>query len=78
MTKNEFMTRLAAELYKRNVADSADIIEEYEHHFAFKTADGYCEEEISAKLGTLEELAAQFVESDTPNHKRGSKALAII
>ncbi len=78
MTKNEFMTRLAAELRKRNVTDSADIIEEYGQHFAFKTADGYCEEEISAKLGAPEELAAQFIESDTSDHKGGSKALAII
>lgn len=29
MTKNEFMTRLASELRKRNVADAADIAEEY-------------------------------------------------
>ena len=55
MTKNEFMTRLASELRKRNVADAADIAEEYEQHFAFKLADGYSEEEIAAKLGSPEE-----------------------
>ena len=60
MTKNEFMTRLTNELHKRNVADAADVVEEYEQHFAFKLADGYSEEEIAAKLGTPEELAAQF------------------
>ena len=30
MTKAEFMTRLESELRRRNVADKADIIEEYE------------------------------------------------
>lgn len=29
MTKHEFMTRLTNELHKRNVADAADIVEEY-------------------------------------------------
>ena len=60
MTKTEFMTRLEHELRRRNVADAADVLEEYEQHFAFKLADGYSEEEIAAKLGTPEELAAQF------------------
>ena len=56
MTKHEFITRLTNELHKRNVADSADIVEEYEQHFAFKLVDGYSEEEIAAKLGNPEEL----------------------
>ena len=51
MTKNEFMTRLTSELHRRNVADSADVAEEYEQHFVFKLADGYSEEEIAARLG---------------------------
>lgn len=53
MTRNEFMTRLSAELRCNHVADAADIEEEYEQHFAFKLADGYSEEEIAAKLGAL-------------------------
>ena len=77
MTKNEFMTRLASELRKRNVADAADVIEEYEQHFAFKLADGYAEEEIAAKLGSPEELAAQFESTDTAKKAGGSKALAV-
>ena len=40
MIKHEFMVRLASELRKRNIADAADVIEEYEQHFAFKLADG--------------------------------------
>ncbi len=51
MKKHEFMARLENELRRRNVADSADVIEEYEQHFAFKLADGYSEEEIAARLG---------------------------
>ena len=54
MTKTEFMTRLEHELCKRNVVDAADVMEEYEQHFAFKLADGYSEEEIAAKLWTPE------------------------
>ena len=77
MTKNEFMTRLALELHKRNVADAADVVEEYEQHFAFKMADGYSEEEIAARLGSPEELAAQFEGMDTGKKNGGSKALAV-
>lgn len=60
MTRNEFMTRLSAELRRNHVADAADIEEEYEQHFAFKLADGYSEEEIAAKHAAPEALAAQF------------------
>ena len=77
MTKHEFMARLASELHKRNVADATDVIEEYEQHFAFKLADGYAEEEIAAKLGSPEELAAQFESTDTAKKVGGSKALAV-
>lgn len=34
MTKLEFMTQLAAELHKRNIAD---VLEEYEQHFALSS-----------------------------------------
>lgn len=77
MTKHEFMARLASELHKRNVADAADVTQEYEQHFAFKLADGYSEEEIAAKLGSPEELAAQFESTDTAKKVGGSKALAV-
>ncbi len=60
MTKNEFMTQLASELRKRNIADVADVVDEYEQHFAFKLADGYTEEEIAARLGDPVAVAAQF------------------
>lgn len=60
MTKLEFMSKLASELHKRNIADAADVLEEYEQHFASKLADGYSEEEIAARLGSPADLAAQF------------------
>ena len=74
MKKHEFMTRLANELHKRNVEDAADVLEEYEQHFAFKLADGYSEEEIAAKLGVPEELAAQFA----PKKKRRLRTPALV
>ena len=75
MTKHEFMARLASELRKRNVADAADVTQEYEQHFAFKLADGYSEEEIAAKLGSPEELAAQFESTDTAKKVGGGRAV---
>ena len=76
MTKIEFLTRLSKGLEARGVADAADILEEYEQHFAFKLADGYSEEEIAAKLGAPEALAAQFEPTDAP-HKTGRRITAI-
>lgn len=40
MTKNEFLDKLKSELNKRNVNDSADIIEEYEQYFNYKMTAG--------------------------------------
>lgn len=74
MTKLEFMSKLASELHKRNIADAADVLEEYEQHFAFKLSDGYSEEEIAARLGSPADLAAQF-EPAPQGAKRRSAAL---
>lgn len=74
MTKLEFMNQLASELHKRNIADAADVLEEYEQHFAFKLSDGYSEEEIAARLGSPADLAAQF-EPAPQGAKRRSAAL---
>lgn len=72
MTRNEFMTRLENELRKRNVLDPEDVTQEYEQHFAFKLADGYAEEEIAAKLGSPEALAAQFEPAPQPGAERSA------
>ena len=74
MTKLEFMNQLASELHKRNTADAADVLEEYEQHFAFKLSDGYSEEEIAARLGSPADLAVQF-EPAPQGAKRRSAAL---
>lgn len=75
MTKNEFLTRLEAELEARRVPEPEDILGEYRRHFEYKLADGYSEEEIAARLGAPEELAAQFEpESEAPGPKRGGSA----
>lgn len=60
MTKNDFLTKFTSVLKKNQVPDFAEIIEEYEQHFAFKLADGYSEEEIAARLGDPEQLAMQY------------------
>ena len=76
MKKTEFLTRLSEELNKRNVADAADILEEYEQHFALKLADGYVEEEIAARLGDPAMLASQFgSEESAPARQPGGKPL---
>lgn len=79
MTKTEFLTRLGAELKARKVADRDDILGEYSRHFDYKLADGYSEEEIAARLGSPEELAAQF-ESEAPekSEKHGGGARSAV
>lgn len=79
MKKTEFLERLSQELEKRNVADPADIVEEYEQHFAMKMDDGYAEEEIAARLCSPASLAAQFSEGETAEGRRGgSRTLTAI
>lgn len=77
MTKLEFMNQLASELHKRNITDAADVLEEYEQHFAFELSDGYSEEEIAARLGSPADLAAQF-EPAPQGAKRRLRRLALI
>ena len=74
MTKNQFIDLLKEELKHNNVPDAEDIIEKYEQHFSFKLADGYSEEEISAKLGDPKSLADQY---DSAPAKQGQKGIDI-
>jgi len=78
MTKNEFLLKLADELRKRNIADTDDIVGEYEQHFAFKMADGFTEEEIAAKLGDPVLLASQFESTEVYEKSSGRKITAVI
>lgn len=77
MTKNEYLTLLMNELEKNNVPDAADIVSEYEQHFAFKLADGFSEEEISAKLGDPIALASQFDSKTNVEQSHGRKAVTL-
>ena len=77
MNRNEFMTRFAEELRKRKISDADEIIEEYKQHFDFKSADGFSEEEVAAKLGDPSALAAQFCETDGYKRKNGIRPLVI-
>lgn len=71
MTKLEFLQKLSQSLKQGNVPDAGDIVEEYEQHFAFKLADGYSEEEIAARLGAPEAIAAQY--GGVPAGKSGGR-----
>ena len=73
MTKNEYISALGRELKRLGVADAGDVVEEYEQHFAFKSADGCSEEETAARLGDPAVLAAQFAGA---GGKESSGALA--
>lgn len=77
MTKSEFLEKLTIELKRKNVADAADILEEYRQHFAFKLADGHAEEEIAATLGEPGAIAAQYDAIPTEG-KCGKKAVAVM
>lgn len=70
------MTELEMQLKERNVTDYEDILIEYEQHFLFKLADGYTEDEISARLGDPLVLAAQYTAADQPKSS-GSKGIRI-
>ena len=78
MTKSEFLLRLSDALRKRHVSDYSDIVGEYEQHFAFKMADGFSEEEIAAKLGSPEDIAAQFESGGEEKKYSGRKAVTAV
>lgn len=78
MKKNDFLSKLSSELIKNSISDTADIISEYEQHFAFKLADGFSEEEIAVKLGNPVTLAAQYEQSDAAKSRSGHRVTTII
>ncbi len=78
MTKDQFLSKLAEELAVNKVSDADDILSEYGQHFAFKTADGFGEEEIAAKLGDPAALAAQFEGGHADKPGGGAKAATLI
>lgn len=70
MKKNEFISTLKSVLERNKISDTAEIVEEYEQHFAFRLADGYSEEEIASRLGDPKQLAMQYRQgtSSTTKH----------
>lgn len=76
MTRAEYLEALSAALRKQHVSDVQDILSEYDDHFVCKLADGYSEEEISARLGDPAALAAQF--APIAAAPRTNKALTVI
>ncbi len=79
MKKIDYLKTLQKELNNNHVAGIDEILVEYDEHFNYKIADGYSEEEIAAKLGKPEQIAAQFAAMDTPSsYRRGNKILAAL
>ena len=77
MTKNEYLNSLETALKKKGIADAEEILSEYQLHFAYKVADGYSEQEISAKLGDPAALAEQFA-ADVQTRAGGGKKAAVV
>lgn len=75
MNRKDFISKLSQELDKQKIGDKEEILGEYEQHFDFKSADGYTEEEISAKLGDPVLLASQFDTNETISSGPGKKLL---
>jgi len=77
MNKQEYLAALKKALKSAGISDCDDIIEEYSEHFDMKTADGFSEEEIAAKLASPEEIAGEYREigaeaGDAKGGKKGS------
>ncbi|NLL39076.1 MAG: DUF1700 domain-containing protein [Clostridiales bacterium] len=68
MNKETYLHQLKIHLKANSIPDYEDIIADYEEHFRQKLAEGCSEEEISARLGSPEAIAAQF---KAPAHTGG-------
>lgn len=79
MTKQEYLKKLEEKLRALRIEDIEDIIEEYDEHFAFRSADGYSEEETSIRLGSPETIANQYAQSESDDFKKApAKAVGLI
>lgn len=78
MTKLEYLNELKAELNKNAVVDAEEILSEYEQHFLFKLADGFTEEEIAVKLGSVAQIAAQFAGISGERKIKGGKKFFLV
>ena len=76
MNRHEYLAALEKELKSKGVCDYNEIIEEYSEHFNLKTADGYKEEEISAKLASPEDIAEQWSDISTKTERKTGQRIA--
>ena len=58
------MSELNKELDRYGVVDKSEIISDFEQHFLAGEANGQTEREVCAKLGSIEEIAKQYVDDD--------------
>lgn len=75
MNRQTYLSELAGQLKAHGISDIDEIIAEYDEHFSRKAADGFSEEEISAKLGKPKDIAVQFAYSENPAEKKTGKVL---
>lgn len=64
MTRSEYMDALREKLQHYNRALEAEILEDYEQHFAEGLAEGRREEDIIAELGNIDDMLKEFSEED--------------
>ena len=75
MTRETYISELTRLLKKQNTPDIEDIVAEYDAHFAYKTADGFTEEEVAAKLGSPAQIAEQFEQAQAGARRMGCGVL---
>lgn len=75
MNKKAYLQALEHELKANKVDDIDEIIAEYAQHFDFKTADGYSEEEIAARLEKPCVIAEQFISPGGGGKDKKSKVI---
>lgn len=80
MTKEQYLEELRRELVKRGVSGIDEIVAEYEEHFAFKAEEGQSEEETARRLSSPEEIADDYMETETPQKKgnRGAHIAGVV
>ncbi|WP_338450169.1 DUF1700 domain-containing protein [Niallia oryzisoli] len=61
MTKNEFLAELKASLKKIPSDERQDILQDFQEHFDIGLEEGKTEEEISASLGSPQQIAKELV-----------------
>ncbi|MDR1755004.1 MAG: DUF1700 domain-containing protein [Eubacterium sp.] len=59
-TKELFLKELESELTRRGVADTADIINDFEQHFIVGLENGKSEADVCESLGDIGEIASQY------------------